>query len=76
MKIVYWTCDLFNVNFLGNDSLILFQIVQYNRNLYICYNYGSFLKQFNTLEKAMQYCDSSAKSSGYRVLTEAEMNLL
>lgn len=66
------------------DCRYLFIIERESESSYICYGYGDFYYvdigtrslSFDSLNKAKSHCKTLVKSKGYRVLTEAEMNLL
>lgn len=88
MKLAYWI----NVPNSKNDIIKTLYSISEGFNLFIInepayselekrvfnvYNYGRFnFYQFNNLDNATKYCVDKAMFRGYRVLTEAEVNLL
>ncbi len=82
MKIAYWVGNHdTTLHILKTDLSWLFEIGISTQIIgkHFCYGYGQFIekcKYFDNLEKAMRYSSNLAQSAGYRVLTEAEQNLL
>ncbi len=86
MKLAYWsietkTDDLYFDLCLKCDSELLFIIRKFNKRIH-AYRFNAYkswgerIGYFKTFERAVLECNILANASGYRVLTESEMNLL
>lgn len=75
MKLAYWVVS--NKSWqLKNDLGQTMYTIKSDSNGFV-FAFGNYkIKNYRHLKDAKQYCEQQARSDGYRVLTEAETNLL
>lgn len=80
MKLAYWKTlgSSYTLLISGTKSLYLIRSNGENVYIYGYYHLGIYQPTlyFDTLKEAVLECERGARSAGYRILTEAELNLL